>query len=151
VQFLGCGLCCEHHPLIASLRSLTAACNACVLTMIGQRLGVHSNLLTGLRVETKLLSARTLALTHTHTFNTHTHTSHTHHRCKHIEWPSIMCPFGFFPLGSVVLFPDTRTAHTHTHTHTHHHTSQSRCTKFGCKALLCSLDVFPIVVGRSVP
>ena len=137
MQFLGCRLCCENHPLVASLRPLTAPCKACVQTSSGQRLAVHSNLTTGLRVETKLLSTRTLAHTHTLTLSTHTHTFHTHPKCKNIEWPAILCPLGFFPLGFVDLFPDSRTAHTH------QHTSQSRCTTFGWTALLCPLDLFP--------
>ena len=140
VQFLGCRLCWENHPLVASLRPLTAPCKACVHAMSGQRLAVHSNLSTGLRVETKLLSTRTLAHTHTHFPHTHTLSTHT---------PSVKTSSGQqFCVHSVSLhLASSICSQTHAqHTHTHQHTSQSRCTKFGWTALLCPLDLFPPVL-----
>ena len=114
MQFLGCRLCWENPPLVATLRPLTAPGKACVKTSSGQRLAVHSNIGTGLRLENKLLCTRTLAHTHTHTF-------HTHPKRKTIEWPAILCPLDIFPLGFVGMLPDTHIQHTHTPTH---HTKQ---------------------------
>jgi hypothetical protein len=107
MRVFGCRLCWENHPFVATLRPLTAPCKARVKTSRGPRLAVHSNIGTGLRVETKLLFTRTLAHTHAYTF-------HTHPKRKTIEWPAFLCPLVFFPLGFVDMVPDTHSIHTHT-------------------------------------